>query len=73
MGEIGKYPTVKELPKYITNEEIMNILERAKKDRYRNYILLLTLARTGLRVSELVNLRKKDIDEVLFQSFSEKK
>lgn len=41
----------------------MNILDKAKKDRYRNYILLLTLWRTGLRVSEIVNLEKRDMIE----------
>ena len=53
--------TPKKLPKYITQTEISSILERAKKDRYRNYILLLTLVRTGLRVSEIIKLRKRDI------------
>jgi len=55
--------TVKQLPKYISKEEIMNILDKAKKDRYRNYILLLTLWRTGMRNSEIVNLKKQDIQD----------
>jgi len=53
----------KKLPKYITQEEISGILDKAKKDRYRNYILLLTMSRTGMRVSDIVKLRKRDIDE----------
>jgi len=55
--------TRKILPKYITQTEISSMLDKAKKDRYRNYILLLTLSRTGMRVSEIVKLRKRDIVE----------
>lgn len=55
--------TKKTLPKYQTKEVITDILDKAKKDRYRNYILLLTLWRTGLRVSEVVKLQKNDIIE----------
>ena len=51
------------IPKYLTEEEISLILDRAKKDRYRNYVILLTLWRTGLRVSEIVNLEKRDIKD----------
>jgi len=58
------FPTqTKQLPKYITQEEISSMLDKAKKDRYRNYILLLTLSRTGMRVSEIVKLQKRDIQE----------
>jgi len=53
----------KTLPKYISKEEIQSILERAKKDRYRNYILLLCLWRTGMRVSEIVSFRKNQIQD----------
>jgi len=56
-------PTQKSLPRYQTKEVITNILDKAKKDRYRNYILLLILWRTGLRVSEVVKLEKRDIIE----------
>lgn len=51
------------LPKYITQTEISSMLDKAKKDRYRNYILLLTLSRTGMRVSEIIKLQKRDITE----------
>jgi len=51
----------KTLPKYITEVEVSSILDKAKKDRYRNYILLLTLWRTGMRNSELIKLQKRDI------------
>ena len=60
--EKGNYNTKpKSLPKYITEKEITTILDKAKKDRYRNYILLLTLWRTGMRNSELIKLQKRDI------------
>jgi len=32
-----------------------------KKHSQRNFIILMTLARTGMRVSDLVNLKKQDI------------
>jgi len=51
----------KSLPKYITQVEVLNILDKSKKDRYRNYILLLVLTRTGMRVSEVVSMQKRDI------------
>ena len=49
----------KTLPKYITEVEVSIILDKAKKDRFRNYILLLTLWRTGMRNSELIKLQKQ--------------
>jgi integrase/recombinase XerC/integrase/recombinase XerD len=39
------------------------MLEQAKKKRYRDYILMLIMARTGVRVSEVVKLRKQDVQE----------
>lgn len=57
----------KTLPKFIGKEEISNMLERAKtegkKYSYRNYIILMTLSRTGMRADEVVKLRKRDITE----------
>jgi len=63
MGDKPYTTTVKQLPKYISKEEIMNILDKAKKDRYRYYVLLLTLWRTGMRNSDIVNLKKQDIKD----------
>lgn len=64
------YSASKTLPKYISNEEISNMLDKAKKEgkkfSYRNYIILMTLSRTGIRAKELTNIRKRDIvDNVL--------
>ena len=53
----------KTLPKYITEVEVSSILDKAKKDRFRNYILILTLWRTGMRVSEIVKFRKNQIQD----------
>ena len=61
MGENVNFRRSKQLPKYIRKEEIMSILDIAKKHSYRNYILLLSLWRTGMRNSEIVKLQKRDI------------
>ena len=63
MKNEGYDKTRKILPKYITQSVITDMLDKAKKDRYRNYILLLTLSRTGMRVSEIIKLQKNDIHE----------
>lgn len=62
---IGHMP--KKLPKYLGKDAIDAVLERANRDNNkhgrRNYIMLLALWRTGMRVSDLVHLRKSDIKE----------
>jgi len=57
------------LVKYLKKTQIDSILERARQDNKRNYLLLLTLWKTGMRNSELVNLKKKDIkdDEIIIR------
>jgi len=55
--------TPKILPKYVDYSVIMMMLEKSKKQRYRDYILLLVMARTGMRVSEVTRLKKQDIQE----------
>jgi len=51
----------KNIPKYLQETEVKQILERAEQSKKRDHLILLTLFRTGLRVSELVNLEKRDI------------
>jgi integrase len=51
----------KKLPKYLTKTKIDEMLEQARNDNKRNYLILLTLWRTGIRNQELVNLKKRDI------------
>lgn len=53
----------KKLPKYVSKEEISIVLDNAKKDSYRNFIMLTTLWKTGLRCSELVGICKNDIQD----------
>lgn len=63
MVGVANIHTPKTLPKYIGQSEILAMLNTAKKKSYRDYILLLIMSRTGIRVSELVNIRKRDIDD----------
>lgn len=51
----------KELPKYIKKSKVDSLLKLARNDNFRNYLIIKTLFHTGLRVSELVNLKKKDL------------
>lgn len=53
--------TRKVLPKYISKTKVEAILEQAREDCTRNYLILITLWRTGLRVTELTHLTKRDI------------
>ena len=57
--EVPKRP--REIPKFLTELEIHNLLESAKNN-VRDYTILLVLCYTGLRVGELCNLRINDID-----------
>jgi len=59
-----KYDKVtKTLPKYVDKSVIIEMLDKAKQHKMRNYIMLLILWKTGIRASELVNLRKIDIKQ----------
>lgn len=49
-------------PKYLTLEEIETVMESIPNRKYRDKAVFQTLYRTGLRVSELSNLKKQDID-----------
>ncbi|MGC8992983.1 MAG: tyrosine-type recombinase/integrase, partial [Thermoplasmata archaeon] len=51
----------KKLPSYLNEMEMSAILEKSKSN-FRDYVILMTLAYTGLRVSELVSLNIEDID-----------
>lgn len=55
----------KKLFKYYRKEQINDVLERARGDNQRNYLMLFTLWRTGMRCEELTNLKKKDITDVI--------
>ena len=49
------------LPKYLEKTKIDEMLEKARNDNKRNYLILLALWRTGIRNGELINLKKRDI------------
>lgn len=53
--------TPKKLYKYIMKTKVDAILEKARNDNTRNYLILVTLWRTGMRVSELTNITKRDV------------
>lgn len=48
------------LPKYLTLEEVLDIINKPKNKRHQ--LILNLLFYTGLRVSELINIRVKDIN-----------
>ena len=50
------------LPDYHKKSEVKNIISEAQNENKRDYLILKTLWETGLRVSELANLKRKDLD-----------
>ena len=65
----------KKLYKYIDKTKVDEVLDRARKDNKRNYLILLTLWRTGIRNEELTNLKKQDIkpDRIILRQGKGKK
>lgn len=59
---VNRVSKTKKLFKYLEKSKVDEILERARINK-RDYLLILTLWRTGIRNSELVNLKKKDIKD----------
>jgi len=56
----------KKLPKYLSDEQILNNLElidRSKETGLRDYAIILFLYATGVRVSELIEIKKNDIEK----------
>lgn len=49
-------------PKYLDMEEIQEIMKTIPENQYRDRAIVQTLYKTGLRVSELVNLKKSDLN-----------
>lgn len=59
MGYVNKKPD--KLFKYLEKSKVDEMLNRARADNTRNYLILQTLWRTGMRNSELTNFTKHDI------------
>jgi len=53
----------KKLPKYMEKWKVDKLLKEAEKESKRDHLIIMLLFRTGIRVSELTNLRKRDIKE----------
>ena len=55
----------KRLPTYLKQDDIENLLKSIPKERkvdIRNYTIILIAARLGLRLSDILNIKLKDID-----------
>lgn len=62
---IYRQKSYKRLPKVLTYDEVMKLLKIPNKDAptgYRNFCMILLMYRAGLRVSEVIGLRTKQID-----------
>ncbi|MDR1595212.1 MAG: tyrosine-type recombinase/integrase [Prevotellaceae bacterium] len=72
VGGITKPKGSKKLPAFITEEKIADVMDFAKNNpenypAYRDYVILETFYATGMRISELANLRHNDLDFSLQQ------
>ena len=60
----------KTLPKYLSNEQIINnlqLIDTTKELGLRDYAMVLFLYATGVRVSELIQIKKNDIEDTLIK------
>ena len=64
LGTISNPKTIKKLPKVLSEEEVDKLLDINLKTNfdYRNKAMLELMYSSGLRVSELINLKVNDID-----------
>ncbi|MDR0385206.1 MAG: tyrosine-type recombinase/integrase [Prevotellaceae bacterium] len=69
---ITKPKVAKKLPAFITEEKLASVLDFSENNcddypAYRDYVILETFYATGMRISELANLKHNDIDFYLQQ------
>ncbi len=50
------------IPDYLEKEQVEELLETAKACSWRDYLLLDFMWRTGVRVSEVINVKPRDIE-----------
>ena len=53
---------MKNITDYLTKDEVDQLLESALACNQRDYLILRVLWRTGVRVSELLNIRPQDVE-----------
>lgn len=52
-----------EIPKYIGKSKVEKLMKKADENDYRDHLIIKTLFHTGVRVSELTKLEKRDIKQ----------
>src|SRR5699024_5091429 len=60
----------RKMPTYLSVEDVEKLLDSIPKERkvdIRNYTIILIAARLGLRVSDILNIKLKDIDWVNYK------
>jgi integrase/recombinase XerC len=67
VGGVTKPKVAKKLPAFIPEEKIAAVLDFSKDNltdysAYRDYVILETFYATGMRISELANLKHSDVD-----------
>lgn len=51
-----------DIPDYLIPEEVNEILESIPNNKQKHYLLIELLWKTGVRITEAINIKKKDID-----------
>lgn len=62
-GRKAKPRRAKRPPVSLSDEELLKVLSLAQKSRLRDHVLILLTYRHGLRASEALNIRRRDLEE----------